>query len=210
MIAPAVAFSSIWRSLQRLVRRSHFRDRRTAFLLTRHRRAVSCSSMKAFCVHTDRPTRPPLLRFCALQRLLTALRYPGLPASGRSRCGFWAGFLTAPPEVFRQQMEPTSLPLRYFAVSSASGHRSMRGCDVRSPRVMHRAFLVNLRDVPLPAECEVFRGSAGTHQFRRRSWALIPSQCCSCSGDFGAFPLLFPHMPSMNFHLGYFSEGPAD
>jgi hypothetical protein len=28
------------------------------------------------------------LRFCPLQRLLTALRCPGLPAAGRSRFGF--------------------------------------------------------------------------------------------------------------------------
>lgn len=29
----------------------------------------------------------------------------------------------------------------------------------------------------------------------------VPSQFCSCTAGFRAFPLFFPHMPSVNFHL---------
>jgi hypothetical protein len=35
----------------------------------------------------DRPNTAPLLRFFPLQRSLAVLRYPGQPATGRSRCG---------------------------------------------------------------------------------------------------------------------------
>lgn len=72
-------------------------------------------------------------------------------------------------------------------------------------------FLFNFAMFRYPQNARSFRGSAGIYLSQRRSWALVPSQCYSCSGDFGAFPLLFPHMPSMNFHLGYFSrDRPTD
>lgn len=118
-------------------------------------------------------------------------------------------FLAAPPEVFGHQMEPTSLPMRYFAVSRS--HRSSRDDQMRFVAAGHASRLsCFVRDVPLPARRLVSR-LRRNHLSRRRSWALVPSQCYSCSGDFGAFPLLFPHMPSMNFHLGYFSrDRPTD
>lgn len=67
-----------------------------------------------------------------------------------------------------------------------------------SPRVMHRAFLN--RDVPLPADA-LFAAPPERFRSGDAHGVHVPSQFCSCPPDFGAFPLVIPHMPSMSFHL---------
>jgi len=81
--------------------RNHFRLLRIALTASRHRRPNSCSPIEAFAFTWAGRIGTPLLRFCPLQRLLTALRCPGLPAAGRSRFGF--ELTIASPEVFRQR-----------------------------------------------------------------------------------------------------------
>lgn len=151
MIAPAVAFSSVWRSLQRRIRRRQFQRSPNGFtafpaspgrvVLVQVGQADSADSHEVLC--PSAPAHRAALSGAAGLRTIP-LRLLG-----------W--FLAAPPEVFRQQMEPTSLPLRYFADSRS--HRSSRDDQMRCswPRVMHRAFHVIYRDVPLPARHQVSR-----------------------------------------------------
>lgn len=104
--------------------------------------------MNARCDAMDRPTRTALLRFFALQRLLTALRYPGLPATGRSRFGFWAGLV--PPEVFSvRTVEDSQLAHAVFRSSSSAAYAGGRVGTCRGSCIA--PFYLGVRDVPLPA-----------------------------------------------------------
>jgi len=150
MIAPAVAFSSIWRSLQRLIRRRQFQRSPNGIsanpaspgrvVLVQVGQADSAASLEVLC--PSAPAHRAALSGAAGLRTIP-LRLLG-----------W--FLAAPPEVFRQQVEPTSLPMRYFAVSRS--HRSSRDDQMRFVAAGHASRLsCFVRDVPLPARRLVSR-----------------------------------------------------
>ena len=125
-----------------------------------------------------------------LQRSLAVPRCPGLPASGRSRCGVGDRLATMPagPGRFTHRSMPSVRdawrdgrlapavfrlcpPRRPFVpLSSRVGHRF--------ERVMHRRSFT--AGVPLPARAVARPDRCTPHVLhRRRSWGLRPSRRCS-------------------------------
>lgn len=194
---------AIGRCASALICGVRFPDLANALWRSGHAGLIRVPAIEALGVRMARPIQAPLLRFGPLQRLLAALRYPGLPAAGRSRFGFgWrVGFTRVFPG---RTVKPASVPLRFFAVHSHRPPSDAEGCECRSPQVMHRGL--SIRDVPLPAFIRAFRGSAtaccrgdapGVLTLRR----LGPE--CEASGR------LHPSFPTcrwVNFHLDLFSS----
>jgi hypothetical protein len=163
---------SRWRRLGRLAVRfsADPRGLKQAFadclVASRPGRPDSCSS--GVWHSRDRPNRAPLLRFVPLQRLLAALRYPRLPASGRSRYGFgWR--LMAPPEY---QGSGEARPACPCGLSQPihSGHHRMPVVDAAHCGSCIGAL--ESHDVPLPADHERHAVPPQLSCLRRRSWGF--------------------------------------
>jgi hypothetical protein len=152
---------------------------------------------------SDRPARAPLLRFSSPSApahraaLSGGAIHPDDPASALGSTGRRMGrvHLVRPDQpalaVFRCSSAPVSM-IR-APMSLAAGH---------APR-------------PFYPRCSATRTSASLARLRRnRSPATLlgfcPSQVCSCSRDFRAFPLLFPHLPLGGLPpRSVFIEGPT-
>lgn len=146
-------------------------------------------------IRLDRPDRTPLLRFSSLQRLLTALRCPVLPTSGRSRFGVCADVLRALARKCFREVRQTriSSPLRSSASPTANGllHRRL----TRGP-ASHASLFLFTSDVPLPA----FLGplhAAPPELFtsRQRSWGSALRSFDPAGMASMTFPSLLAHLP---------------
>jgi hypothetical protein len=156
----------------------------------------------------DRPNRAPLMRFCPLQRSLVALRYPGQPATGRSRFGVWTQSLGR-ALLFCSLATALVVALAVFRLASIQ--TVVFGCLPRWQVMRRRIFVAAIGDVPLPAIGS--RGLIGVGQegacpeARWRSWGFCPSQCCSCCRvACAAFPRAGPTCHSPERRPRYFSS----
>jgi hypothetical protein len=93
-------------------------------------------------------------------------------------------------------MKQASRPLRSFAVHPRPPHWPAE--DASRRRSCIAPFLIAMFRYPPSRASAVPPGPIGPGD---APGVLVPSQSCSCMADFRAFPLVFPHMPSVNFHL---------
>jgi hypothetical protein len=205
MIAPAVALSSVWSFASAPHRANSFQSspdglegfpgiagrfelaRRS--LVRSNGQADSVASHEVLC--PSAPAHRAALSGAAGHRTIP-LRLLG-----------W--LQAAPPEVFSANDGTGQLAHAVFRNSTSAAYAGQAGMDLAAGHASRLSIFV--RDVPLPAVAR-FAAPPERQLIRRRSWAFVPSQCCSCTEDFAAFPLVVPHMPSVNFHLeAVFSRG---